>query len=257
MQSKFAFLIALAVLGAALSGCLGAGDDDDGRGHDHDHGHDDNGHHDDPPGNVTNTPPMASLAASAEAGEAPFPVNFTLDGTDPDGGNITWTLDLGDGNETSGDALPQTHNHTYEVAGLYNVTFTVSDGIDVTVANLTINVTAGVAFEQFVLSGSADLPCSQCTAAGANTGAGFRAGMSGVDSVFGPIPAEAAGQPFTMVSSEGHPGISFRTDCTQGGSALEAHTGTDELAGVVPAGAGCALMWEDSFPMATLTLTIG
>ncbi len=88
-----------------------------------------------------NIPPEAKLTVSAEVGEAPLNVTFDLFGSDDDGGPLTWTLDLGDGNETEGDTLPTTYTHTYALAGNHSVNFTVSDGDEETTAEATVEVT--------------------------------------------------------------------------------------------------------------------
>ncbi len=66
-----------------------------------------------PPRNATNqssenTPPTAVLTMNPSSGTAPLAVNITVDGRDPDGDAITWTLDLnGDGAvDRRGDAVP-------------------------------------------------------------------------------------------------------------------------------------------------------
>jgi len=93
-----------------------------------------------------NHPPTATIAASVQAGGVPLLVNFTLDGADADGQNVTYTFDA-DGAapaEASG-SLATLHlltNFTYATVGLYNATLTVSDGLNTTVALVSINATA-------------------------------------------------------------------------------------------------------------------
>lgn len=95
-----------------------------------------------PPGEPDNAAPVGSLVA-APAFNVTFGINFTLNGTDPDGDNIVWDLLYGDGNSTSGALLPANATHKYARVGSYNVTFTITDGRLQASYNVTINVTAG------------------------------------------------------------------------------------------------------------------
>lgn len=78
-----------------------------------------------PPGN---TPPTAFLSVSDEEFFVPYTVTFELDGWDPDGDAVRWTLRFGDGNHIRGSQLPTTVSHTYQEAGVYTATLIVSDG---------------------------------------------------------------------------------------------------------------------------------
>lgn len=95
-----------------------------------------------------NAPPTADLAADATNGSAPLTVNFTLDGSDDDGDELSWTLDLGDGNDTDGVGLPATVAHNFAISGNYTVVLQVTDGTDTATANVTITVEAdtGIAY---------------------------------------------------------------------------------------------------------------
>ncbi|HLF16769.1 MAG TPA: PKD domain-containing protein [Candidatus Thermoplasmatota archaeon] len=98
-----------------------------------------------------NRAPEASLVASVALGMAPLTVNFTLDGSDPDGDALTWTLDLdGDGAaDAEGDTLPAEHEAVFAEPGLFNVTLAVND--DALSANdtLAIEVTAVAAAQDW------------------------------------------------------------------------------------------------------------
>jgi len=75
-----------------------------------------------PPG--PNELPVASISADVEAGAAPLAVTFSgAASTDPDGSISTYTWDFGDGASGSGEQV----THTFEPAGLYVVTLTVTD----------------------------------------------------------------------------------------------------------------------------------
>lgn len=158
---KLAWLVSLVLLGMALAGCTG-GDvgTDDGDDQDHQDGHDDgqdDGDHDDSDGNMTdddgdgddgadngsadNTPPIAQWTVNGTEGGAPLTTVFEMDATDEDGDDLTWTLELGDTNQTNGTTLPANHSHEYTQPGNYSVVFTVSDGTDTDSISTTIVVT--------------------------------------------------------------------------------------------------------------------
>lgn len=90
-----------------------------------------------------NTPPTANLTADVLNGSAPLSVNLTLDGSDADGDDLSWTLELGDGNSTEGDTLPATVAHNFTAAGNYTLWLNVTDGEATATANLTITVESG------------------------------------------------------------------------------------------------------------------
>lgn len=104
--------------------------------HDHgDHEHDHN-----------NTAPVANLTADVHNGTAPLLVNFTLDGFDADGDNLTWVFEAhvngtqianATGNQS---AFPATINATFEGNG--TATLTVRDGTNSTVVSLNITALA-------------------------------------------------------------------------------------------------------------------
>jgi hypothetical protein len=76
-----------------------------------------------------NRPPTASLKADPSKGGVPLNVSFALQGEDPDGDALSWTLELGDGSAArTGEALPATVNHSYAQAGNFTVRLTVTDG---------------------------------------------------------------------------------------------------------------------------------
>ncbi|MBD3343767.1 MAG: PKD domain-containing protein, partial [Chitinivibrionales bacterium] len=73
----------------------------------------------------TNNPPSANFTADPASGEAPLDVTVDASGSsDPDGDNLSYTWDFGDGVSSSG----MTAGHTYTTAGNYTITLTVSDG---------------------------------------------------------------------------------------------------------------------------------
>ncbi len=76
----------------------------------------------------TNSPPTAS-AGGPYAGTANQAVQLDASGsTDPDGDTLTFTWDFGDGSPVEGPSNNAITNHTYQTAGTYLATVTVSDG---------------------------------------------------------------------------------------------------------------------------------
>jgi PKD repeat protein/glucose/arabinose dehydrogenase/plastocyanin len=72
-----------------------------------------------------NRPPAINeVSATPSGGFAPLEVDFQVDASDPDGDELTYEWDFGDGN-TSDEQNP---THTYTEAGEYDAEVTVSDG---------------------------------------------------------------------------------------------------------------------------------
>lgn len=96
------------------------------------------------PGPAGNHAPIPQLGASAEAGPAPFGVNFTVDATDEDKDPLTWTLAFGDGSTSAtGASVPATVAHNFTSLGNYTVILTVSDGKTSASATLNLTVSGG------------------------------------------------------------------------------------------------------------------
>lgn len=86
---------------------------------------------------VENRAPTASLTASTTSGTAPLPVAFDGSGSsDPDGDPLTHSWSFGDGTAGTGASV----SHTYDAAGIYTATLTVSDGALMSSASTTITV---------------------------------------------------------------------------------------------------------------------
>jgi endoglucanase len=70
-----------------------------------------------------NEPPQISLSASPQTGDAPLTVSFDASATDPDGDQLSFNWDFGDGVS----ATTSTAQHTYNSEGTYQVELTVVD----------------------------------------------------------------------------------------------------------------------------------
>jgi large repetitive protein len=89
----------------------------------------------DPPGNK---PPVVEAAALPRSGNAPLNVLFTAEGSDPDGDDLTYAWDYGDGGAGSGWKA----SHTYTAGGAYTAKVTVTDEGGMT-ASATVPITVG------------------------------------------------------------------------------------------------------------------
>lgn len=86
-----------------------------------------------------NRTPNASLHADITAGSLPLAVNFDAEGSfDSDGDKLSYEWDFDDGNTAEGDKV----SHTYQKAGMYNASLTVSDQ-DGLKSTETIKIIAG------------------------------------------------------------------------------------------------------------------
>jgi hypothetical protein len=96
------------------------------------------------PSVLANVPPIPTLDASMLNASIGATIEFTLEGADPDGDVLVWTLDMeGDATaEYNGTVLPASVNHTFAAAGTFNVTFTLSDGKVEAVTTLSIAIAA-------------------------------------------------------------------------------------------------------------------
>ncbi len=100
----------------------------------------------------SNRSPLAKAAADRTSGPTPLAVSFSSAGSaDPEGGNLTYAWDFGDGT-TSTDANP---SHTYTTAGTYNPTLTVTDPEGLT-GTASLVVTAGNSAPTVTLTTPAD-----------------------------------------------------------------------------------------------------
>ncbi|MDJ1640933.1 PQQ-dependent sugar dehydrogenase [Streptomyces pakalii] len=100
----------------------------------------------------SNRSPVAKAAADRTSGPTPLAVSFSSAGSaDPEGGNLTYAWDFGDG-ATSTDPNP---SHTYTTAGTYNPTLTVTDPEGLT-GTASLVVTAGNTAPTVTLTTPAD-----------------------------------------------------------------------------------------------------
>jgi len=89
-----------------------------------------------------NAPPaIDAIAADPPTGEAPLQVSFTAAASDPDGDELTYAWDFGDG-ATSDQQAP---THVYEEPGQYVAELTVSDGEYEASDSVTVTVEPAVA----------------------------------------------------------------------------------------------------------------
>jgi PKD repeat protein len=92
---------------------------------------------------AVNDNPTVAASATPTSGTAPLTVNFTANGQDVDGDVLSYAWTFGDG----GTSAMQNPGYTYNAAGTYVATVTVSDGKGGTAtASVTITVAAPVSY---------------------------------------------------------------------------------------------------------------
>jgi PKD repeat protein len=225
-------LALLLILALGFSGCLGLGGEapgnGDGAGKDAsgpapeapaDEGDPGAGEGSAPP---QNRAPSAAVVADVATGTAPLNVTFTIEGFDPDGDGLNWTLDFGDDSEgATGSTLPTTITHLYP-AGDHTAVLTVTDGALTTTAEAAMNVTA-----------APDLPNAAQT--GTNVLCLDYLVLFNLDGTHAPAAESErveveAGSSYTITADEGVPLIDFY-------DADGAYLSTHEAEGEVPGGA--------------------
>lgn len=131
-------------------------------------------------GDANNHAPTAQLGASTAPGS--LQVNFTVDGADIDGDELSWELTFGDGGSTNGTGVPANATHTYGAGGNYTATLEVSDGLTNATSSVNVTLAAGAPasqdFEGEWTGGFVDIPFLADLA-----GAGCDA-IEGMDGVF-------------------------------------------------------------------------
>ena len=219
---------------------------------------------------AANTPPHATLEASPVSGVSPLTVSFTIDGSDPDGDSLTWSLDLdGDGTpESEGAELPASYEHTFE-EGDHTAQLEVSDGNETTTATIQIEVAAPSAPEPTgptqVVDGTYTVPLEGCTiafpshVAEQDLGTLVGSDLDGVTRVQFAVDEATYGLPFTVTWTFDvgylYAGLAFTDaegailgDVTTDPSAMEA--GLEEVTkeGTVPDGAVTGVAWTCGGP---------
>ena len=104
-----------------------------------------------PGGGGTQTPPTAALGVTPASGTAPLAVTADASASTAGSSPISsYSFDFGDGT-TVGPQSGATANHTYQSAGTYKVTVTVTDGNGLTsTASQTVDVTAATSQARYV-----------------------------------------------------------------------------------------------------------
>jgi hypothetical protein len=80
------------------------------------------------PFRIIDQAPSASLTLDQSGGPAPLDVEGTVGGTDPDGDELQYEIQFGDGTDASGGLPDDPVAHTYTEPGVYVVRATVTDG---------------------------------------------------------------------------------------------------------------------------------
>lgn len=192
-------------------------------------------------GPASNRAPTASLEARINGTS----VRFNMTGTDLDGDALTWTLVLGDGNQTNGTALPANATHVYK-AGNYTANLTVSDGKASATANVTLNITSAAAVAGQTFAGDWDATNGHCLGASSTTvpsAAWFPAPSKGVTFQSFAVDAATIGRPYVATFTgftDGTAGLTFVDAAGVYLARLLTADATLTIAGNVPAGAATA-----------------
>ena len=110
---------------------------------------------------VSNENPVADLSLSPSFGDAPLLVTAIIEGEDPNGEALTYTIDWGDGSVSSGDLDSPSDDsektalvdHTYTMGGEYFVTLTVSNGTLSGTSIEDVDVFGGVVAPNTIITG--------------------------------------------------------------------------------------------------------
>lgn len=96
-----------------------------------------------------NSPPTANLTSDVANGTVPLNVTFTIDGSDADGDELTWTLDAdGDGTEDfNGTGVPTAVTYEFNETGSFTAVLKVTDGEAFAEATVMIAVEEAAAAE--------------------------------------------------------------------------------------------------------------
>lgn len=195
---------------------------------------------------MPNEPPTANLTHDLENDTAAVNMtfNFTVEGDDADGDNLTWELDVDGDNETDYNGTDADFGevaHNYTENGTFNATLMVSDGQSNASSSVLINVTAGASGAMF--QDSVLFPCPSCPSVYTEV-------------LEFELTPDLVGLPFTAESTQGDPDMIFTSEDCDGDQVEEFATGGAEE-GVVPEGAACIVIWEYSFPDSEITVIIG
>jgi hypothetical protein len=144
-------------------------------------------------GAPSNQPPTGSISVAINGTNA----TFTLTGVDPDGDDLAWDLDFGDGNMTNGTQLPAVLNHTY-AAGNFTANFTLSDGVQQAAYNATFAVASASSAPVQLVSGEVPVSNGNCLGAtsSAPAAAFFPAESDGITYIGFAVDPATLGKPF-------------------------------------------------------------
>jgi PKD repeat protein len=221
---------------------------------------------DDGDGNATDAPPTATLTATPAGANATEEITFALVAADPDGSDLAWSLDFGDGSQPeSGNAtasLAANVTHAYEAAGNYTAVLNVTSGGVSVQAEAAIVVAAGVTPFSFTHTLTTVFGCELCTEMESSSYcAGFNADENEVECAWVVLPPLAAGQPFSVAGTspspltglpvfgnslaQANPEVEFLASCVHDAASKGVFVGDNQVeVGIVPPGAGCIVVWD-------------
>jgi cytochrome c len=166
-----------------------------------------------------NRPPQPALTANRIAGKLPLEVTFDASSSrDPDGGQLQFTWDFGDGKKADGMKV----THAFTTAGMWPVSLTVTD-VEGSAAMAVMNIAAGNEAPEVKFAAPLD--------GGFIEGKEIVWSVSATDAEDGAVPAERLliqlEKRDRAAMDDAHPGLTLmkRTTC------FACHSATDQSAG--------------------------
>ncbi len=213
---------------------------------------------DDPvPGDETqNAAPVVTATTDRDNGTIPFIVTFTIDATDADGDNLTWSLFEGDATLAVG-VVPDALALNVTAAGEHLYRLVVTDGKAEAAQNFTVIAVEAVVEEPFqavTLEQDILLSCAYCTLGpdyGESTCLAVITDDNGLDCAFWAIDHSWIGHEW-VASGLFLPVIEYYTDCT----GTEIIDFTLDGSGTIPEGTGCIVMYDPVDPVVTAKIVI-
>ena len=144
---------------------------------------------------VSDAKPVADIGLDASSHAAPVSVSASVEGRDPNGAALNYSINWGDGVSTSPTSLANDTtvvNHTYQYAGNYAATLTVSNGTN-----------SGTSCDEISLGGIADPSGIKANESCDVAGTGIAAGLVAAT---GTNPPVATGTP---TGSDGDPPVTY------------------------------------------------
>lgn len=197
---------------------------------------------------TADAPPTASLTSKSSNVTIPTNVTLLLDGQDPEGQVLQWTLARNGTDIESGEGLPTEIDVLIDAAGNHTFTLTVSDGNHTVEAGLTLVAIAPpeIGPDAVHLELDIAMSCFHCyiTQVGPapDNCVGLRAGTNNEDCAWVEIDDAWRGRAF-VTSGPTDIDVAWYTTC-EAGNEIETIGDAGHDAGIIHDSAGCMVMWD-------------